>query len=279
MTTPDDRQRRVDAHFDSHASEWHEVYGADGFGGVLYRERSAAVLARIDSIPRRDGRRALDVGCGAGFMTVELAQRGYSVDAIDSSEQMIKLTARHVDDEGLADAVTVGMADVHALPFASGTFDLVVSLGVLPWIAHPAQAVAEFARVVAPGGDVLFTADNRARLNLIVDVRRSPFLLRARQAKRALLSRERPANATPYRFHWPSTVDAMVRDAGLERVDAHSTGFGQFTLFGHRLLDDAGDVRMHHRLQALADRGVPGLRGTGAHYIVHARRPPAPEAA
>jgi SAM-dependent methyltransferase len=276
MTARSDRQSRVDIHFDSEVSYWHEVYEAEALDGVLYRERKAAVLAWVDSLALPRPAHALDAGSGAGFMSIALAQRGYAVDAVDASTGMVALTSRHVEEEGLADKVTARVADVHALPFDTGSHALVVALGVIPWIEAPARAVAELARVLAPGGHLILTADNRARLNAILDLRASPYLARLRQAKHALRRRGRPPSGTLFRFHWPSTVDAMVADAGLDTMARRTTGFGPFSLMGRRMLDQDAGIRAHRRLQDWADAGVPGLRGTGAHYLVHASKPGAP---
>jgi hypothetical protein len=49
-------------------------------------------------------------------------------------------------------------------------------------------------------------------------------------------------------------------------------GFGPFSFLGRTLLPDPLGIRLHHRLQALADRGVAGLRSTGSQYVVLARK-------
>lgn len=266
------RQGNV-AHFDSAADEWRDVYGEETLDGTIYRERMAATVAWIEEEVAPHGARALDVGSGAGLMAAALARRGYRVDAIDTSGAMIELTNHRAREDGLASLVSARVADIHGLPFAEQSFDVLVALGVLPWIDDSKGALREVARVLKPGGRAIVSVDSRARLNFLLDPRANPFLHRGRQARNYFRRRGRPAVEIRVHCHWPSTLDRYVSAAGLERIDAKSLGFGPFTLNGRRLFDDPTGRRLHRRLQSLSDRGVPGLRGTGSHYLVLARRP------
>ncbi len=112
--------------------------------------------------------------CGAGLATLELARRGYAVHSTDSSTDVVALTSRRIAEAGLGDVVTVSFADVHDLPHDAGSFDLVLALGVLPWLHSPQRALGQLARVLAPGGHAILSADNRLRLNGIVEPAESP---------------------------------------------------------------------------------------------------------
>jgi SAM-dependent methyltransferase len=96
----------------------------------------------------------LEVGCGTGVVTGELARLGEArVVGLDVAGGMLAFARRQ---EG---GVTYVQADAHALPFTAGSFDAVVCHYLLLWLADPAQAVREMARVVRPGGDVLACAE------------------------------------------------------------------------------------------------------------------------
>jgi len=95
-------------------------------------------------------RRVLDVGCGSGVVTEELAARTRGqVIAIDVDAAMIAAArargGRAVYQEG----------DACRLPFPDGHFDVVVCHFLLMWVDDPARAVCEMARVTRPGGAVL----------------------------------------------------------------------------------------------------------------------------
>ena len=69
-------------------------------------------------------------------------------------------------------------------------------------------------------------------------------------------------------MHSPGEFDRALSRAGLLKVCGRTLGFGPFSFLGCPLLPAAVGVCLHHRLQRLADRGVPLIRSTGAQYIV-----------
>jgi SAM-dependent methyltransferase len=96
------------------------------------------------------GARVLDVGCGPGHLVERLVDRGFAVSGIDLDPAMIARADRRLGSR--ADLVA---ADVASLPFADGSFDLVVStLSMHHWADHQG-GLAEIGRVLAPGGRVL----------------------------------------------------------------------------------------------------------------------------
>src|ERR1700730_389244 len=153
-------QQNVNTHFDATVAYWEQVYRGEELQGVIYQQRQTAVLRCIDEAHLPPGAHVLEIGCGAGHLTRELGRRELSVHAVDASPAMVEITSKGIQSHSLEDKVTVATADVHALPFAPGTFDLVVAVGVLPWLHSPADAVVEMARVLAPRGQVVLTADN-----------------------------------------------------------------------------------------------------------------------
>jgi ubiquinone/menaquinone biosynthesis C-methylase UbiE len=92
---------------------------------------------------------ALDIGCGEGRWTRALRLAGYDVTGIDRSEALLE-AARAVDQEG---SYEVGEAE--ALPVADDAAALVLCVNVLPHVVELDAALAEFARVLAPGGVVV----------------------------------------------------------------------------------------------------------------------------
>ena len=101
------------------------------------------------------GERILDIGCGPGFYVAELCGRvgttGH-VAGVDLSAPMLALAAKRVAGH---DNVELAEAPATALPFADGSFDAVVSVQVLEYVADLAGALGEFHRVVRPGGRVV----------------------------------------------------------------------------------------------------------------------------
>jgi SAM-dependent methyltransferase len=97
--------------------------------------------------------RVLDVGCGDGSVTEDVAAlRTGPLVAVDVNPLMVERARRRL---ARFEHVTVEQADAVRLPFEAGAFDLVVCHLTLMWVADAAKAVREMARVVRPGGLVV----------------------------------------------------------------------------------------------------------------------------
>jgi ubiquinone/menaquinone biosynthesis C-methylase UbiE len=134
------------------------LYSADELARVPDSARSRALgvgnhlrFARIDP-----GATVLDVGCGAGIDTVLAAQRvgpAGRVLALDFLPEMLDRTAQAAREAGLANIETLE-AEMEAIPLPDESVDVVVSNGVINLSARKARALAEFARVLRPGGEL-----------------------------------------------------------------------------------------------------------------------------
>jgi len=276
MQTQCASQRNVTDYFESTAAYWKEVYSDDRLLPVIYRDRHKEALAWIWELELNPNARVLEVGCGAGLITIALARSGYIVDALDPATTMIQMTRDHAADQGVQDRIHTHSADVHALPFEAQTFDLVIAIGVIPWLHSERVALQEMQRVLKPGGCLLVTADNNARLSRILDPISSPLLSPFRQAAKHLLQRcglWSPSSRFRAKRHYPSEVDHLLGECNLKKLKSCSVGFGPFSLFGKTLLTDSIGIRLHRHLQKLTERpGMSLLRRTGSHYLVLASK-------
>ncbi|KOX15718.1 class I SAM-dependent methyltransferase [Nocardiopsis sp. NRRL B-16309] len=120
-----------------------------------YRWRNAENSAAYVLDEMVPGRSLLDVGCGPGSITADLAARVAPgpVTAVDSSPEAVEL-ARDTAREAGNDAIDFRVADVHDLDLPDGSFDIVHAHQVLQHVADPVRALAEMRRVAAPGGIV-----------------------------------------------------------------------------------------------------------------------------
>lgn len=112
----------------------------------------------LDFSSVRSGDRVLDVGCGTGVVTRDLAQRvGHQgrVVGIDPSTRLIEEALRRAEEEGLKDRIEFRCADGAALPFPDGYFDLVVASAVFGHVPNGMEVLTEMVRVARPGGTVL----------------------------------------------------------------------------------------------------------------------------
>ena len=131
---------------------------------MIHGYRRDLALRWVDRLRLPVRSSTLEVGCGAGLLSVALASRGHDVDATDTSEAMLDMTRQSANREGRTERMRVSVADVHALPFPDESFRLVVGLGVLPWIDELESALSELGRVLVPGGHLIVSINNRSPL-------------------------------------------------------------------------------------------------------------------
>jgi ubiquinone/menaquinone biosynthesis C-methylase UbiE len=140
-------KQQVAAHWGKRAAHFDE-----DFGHSIRTEAERAAWDRILdlALPRRSTLDALDAGCGTGFLSFELAGRGHRVTGIDFAPAMLAEARRKAAERGVSIRFEEG--DAEQLPFAPGSFDLVVSRHVLWTLPHPEAAIDEWIRVLRPGG-------------------------------------------------------------------------------------------------------------------------------
>lgn len=258
----------VEHHFRSTARFWDDVYERETLDGSLYRQRAGAVLDFVDSLQLPPGAQILEIGCGAGRLSAALASRGFQVQAIDVTEEMVAQTARTARQFAVEDRVSVALGDVHALAFPNSVFDLVLAIGVLEWTPTLHAPLAEINRVAKPGAHVIVNVDNRWALHCLLDPWQNPLLQKLKHKARRILEvlNLRPARARPSRRSLPE-LDRALSAAGLRKVAGLTGGFGPFALFGKRVLPDRMGVAIHDRLQQAADRGAVLCRSGGETYL------------
>ena len=274
------QQAELNEYFQAQSSYWKDVYASSGPQAEIYRLRQAVVLAWIGDLVLAPGSRVLEVGCGAGFLSVELAKRGLRVHAIDSTQTMVELTRRHAEESGVTELLSVGVGDVCDLAWEDGCFDLVVALGVIPWLERPEMAIREMARVSVPGGHVLLTDGNQAALNLLLDPWKNPALASLRRRSKGMLEWMRILHQSPKPtmaiFHDRRFIDEALASAELIKIKGMTLGFGTFTFLHRKILPERLGIALNHQLQSLANRNVPFLRSTGLTYLVLATKPALP---
>ncbi len=94
---------------------------------------------------------ALDAGCGAGHAALALAARAGRVIAFDFTRAMLDQLEALAQDRGIKN-ITLQQADVERLPCPAGSIDIVATRYSAHHWLHPARALAEFRRVLKPGG-------------------------------------------------------------------------------------------------------------------------------
>ena len=109
-------------------------------------------------------RRALDVGGGTGFASVELARMGYGVVLLDSSEQMLRIAGQQAEAHSVTPRISHCHAETRQLRelFAAESFDVVVCHNLLEYSEVPATTVCDIAHVLRKNGVFSLVVRNRA---------------------------------------------------------------------------------------------------------------------
>ena len=109
-----------------------------------------------------------DIGCGTGLFAVELAAGSatWKITGIDASQGMLDVAADRAKQRQLSN-VSWKRGDAYSLPFADGSFDVVVASGLFPNLNDHNRALQEFARVLRPEGQLVVVEVDREALRLL----------------------------------------------------------------------------------------------------------------
>jgi SAM-dependent methyltransferase len=133
---------------------------ASRYGSTFAATTTGFVDALLDAANVGAQTRLLDVACGPGYVAGAAAARGAVAAGLDFSPAMLAI-ARAAHPQ-----VDFAHGDAEALPFPDGSFAAVVSNFGIHHVPHPAAALAQAHRVLAPGGRVAFTVWARPDRNI-----------------------------------------------------------------------------------------------------------------
>jgi 2-polyprenyl-6-hydroxyphenyl methylase/3-demethylubiquinone-9 3-methyltransferase len=153
------------AHFGKLAADWWDPKGSSAMLHRLNPVRLTFIRAAIDAHWHGDpramkplsGKRALDVGCGAGLLCEPLARLGAVVSGLDAAEENIAVAKDHADSAGLVVDYTCG--EIAQLNL--GQFDLVSAMEVIEHVADKRAFIGALISALKPGGLLIISTPNR----------------------------------------------------------------------------------------------------------------------
>ncbi len=203
-----DREAR---HFGDLAADWWDPSGKSAMLHKLNPVRLGYIRDMIDQHWQADehgfrplsGKKALDVGCGAGLLAEPLARLGAQVTAIDAAPECIEVAKNHGAGQGLAiDYRAAAVEEVE------GKYDLVTAMEVVEHVADPGEFVAELAKRLAPGGLLILSTPNRTAWSRLLTITLAEGLGRI------------PRGTHDFdRFIDPDQMRGLLAAAGLEVID------------------------------------------------------------
>jgi len=154
----------------------------------------------VDLLAPVPGERILDLGCGTGALTAEIAARGADVLGIDRSTEMISQARKKFP------ALKFETLDARALPFHA-EFDAVFSNAVLHWIPEADQVIAGVARSLRPGGRFVAEFGGKGNIErLVAGFHRAFSSLRIRE----------PEGVSPWFYPSIAEYSGLLENHGLE---------------------------------------------------------------
>lgn len=160
-------------HFGALAGDWWDPKGKSAMLHRLNPVRLGYIRDWIDqhwhlderSLKPLAGKRALDVGCGAGLLCEPLARLGAEVTGVDAAPELIAAAREHATGQGLAiDYRACGVEEVE------GRFDLVTSMEVIEHVASPVDFLRSLAERLTSGGLLLLSTPNRTAWSRLLTI-------------------------------------------------------------------------------------------------------------
>jgi 2-polyprenyl-6-hydroxyphenyl methylase/3-demethylubiquinone-9 3-methyltransferase len=140
---------------------------------TITTERCDYIESRVDRVFGREAfgqQEVLEVGCGGGLLSEGMAERRVIVVGIDPSESSLQIARAHTQKSGLGQNTFFEQGYAESLPYADGSFSVIVCMDVLEHVQNLEAVIKEITRVLAPGGIFIFDTINRtplARIALI----------------------------------------------------------------------------------------------------------------
>ena len=209
---------REAAHFGAMAADWWDPSGSSAMLHQLNPVRLGYIRDRLDQDWGLDecdlrplvGRKAADVGCGAGLLAEPLARLGAEVTGVDPAPENIAAAREHALGQGLAIDYRVG--SVEAL---TGRYDLITTLEVVEHVADVRAYIQGLAEALSDDGLLILSTPNRTGLSRLMLITIAEGLGRI------------PRGTHDWeKFLTPEEMTALIRDSGLEVVDCSGLAWG-----------------------------------------------------
>jgi len=142
-------------------SPWYQMIVTFDPARVGYAKKILIERLKID--PKTTA--ALEVGCGGGFMTEEMARMGFATTGVDPSEPSLRVAAEHARRSGLDIRYRTGTGE--SLPFEDRAFGAVFCCDVLEHVRDLPKVISEISRVLKPGGVFYYNTLNRTWASLL----------------------------------------------------------------------------------------------------------------
>ena len=214
-------KERVSTYFDGNSALYAERYSHEPAGDVLW-QRHHALLRLVRELQVARGSRILDLGCGPGLLSADLAAQGYRGVGLDVAPAMIKRARARAAAQGFASRWEYQVGDVEVLPFDNESFDGAICAGVIEYLPRDETFLREVNRVLKPGGFFILCFTNRygytvSLSSLIYSIKQVPVLLKVISGiRKVLVGGEYGAMGFDFlpRKHRPAQARRLIDESG-----------------------------------------------------------------
>lgn len=251
---------------------WYDIYDQHSFYGDRLRRRMNKALSWLEHLELSKNSRILEVGVGTGRLTNEVARRGYNILGLDYSYGMLS-KAFNVYNYGDLSKVEFLQGNIESLPIKNSSFDVIICLGVITYIKSDEKAFHELARLLKPGGTLILSFVNKARLIKNMDL---PILLKntaQKLVKRTKFIREKniKTDSSPTaRTYFIPYIRKSLASAGLTMMEYETITLDLFTLCGKEALPRKVSIPINLFFDRFSS--IPIVDSFGGMCIVNAQK-------
>jgi ubiquinone/menaquinone biosynthesis C-methylase UbiE len=275
----------IQSFFNDTVDRWHHLYTGDSFIDLHMKDRKTIVINLAEKYSQGEQKTILDIGCGTGILSKELAQKGHFLVSMDIAEDMIiKLKESLKNKNG--ELIEPMIGDAEHLSLADNSLDSILCIGVFQYQLRNDILLKELNRVLKKGGMCFFTIPNLLRINYLLD----PFFyfqLSKKLIKKILKPKMKvDTNSAvnrgitgrikknyPYDkkyFVWE--LNDIIAESGFEIEKTVAFGYGPFTLFNKPFLPDYISYKISNKLESISGKFLTKMWKTVANRWVFAIR-------
>lgn len=213
------RTTDVKTYFTDRAQLFDALYDDDtsmsrAFNKVFRRPMFTRYVYTLGGLGDLEGRKILDVGCGSGRYSIELARSGAEVVGVDFSDEMLAMARTRAKEAGVEDRTTFISGDFTTWARETDQhFDAAFAMGVLDYI----DDAPGFIRMMADVADEVIASFPTP----------TPVRMPLRKLRYSMRN-------CPVYFYWRGEIEDMYRAAGLTRLDVRRLGFGGYWVHGRK---------------------------------------------